>query len=335
MTNDRALRFSERGDQVFSALADKFPGAARWRLMFEQRLDDGRFAQIALAMRMYLSSCLGERRTLDEKELCEQLLARRAELANYTSGAMVAPQREHTIEFNFLHRSVAAAFSDFDLAPHISGIDLPINVRMVYGESDPTRLSAPFASSKLHTDVWAGVPADAAVIVLPILGDIDHIYVACGEMPREQELEAMRAMTDYELGANYQSVVPYSDAKMKLGHLYVADARLLHQTIRARPEGVRVSVDFRFRFDDPGYRAMVPPIEAGGPDSYDSRVPYDEWLRVGSDKIIAFEQTMVEARAKKSLLSSSPVNTATYRLAGLFDDPRRDARRVSIPPTGD
>ena len=90
--------------------------------------------------------------------IARQLLARRGDIPNYTPGGMLAPKREHTLEFNLLHRSVAAAFSDYGIEGHVDGIDLPINVRMVYGDADATRLNAPFSSSKIHSDVWAGVP---------------------------------------------------------------------------------------------------------------------------------------------------------------------------------
>lgn len=313
------MEFSRKGDEVFSSLASKFPNAARHRLMFVERLDADRFEAIRLGMLAFLSACVGSNKILNEDAACAALLAKRGQLPNYTPGGMLAPKREHTLEFNLLHRAVAAAFSDYDIGGLVEGIDLPINVRLVYGQADPTRLGAPFASSKRHSDVWAGVPADAAVVVLPVVGDIDHIYVECAEMPRELELGAMRAMSDYDEGRDVPAVVPY-EGGMKLGHLYVADARLLHWTVRKRASGVRVSVDLRFRFNDRAYREMTPKIEAGGPDSVDARVPYGRWLRVGSDEIIAFPETMEQARATKAV-SSSPINTAEYHLLRTCEGP--------------
>jgi hypothetical protein len=130
-----------------------------------------------------------------------------------------------------------AVHDDYDLDAHISGIDLPINVRLVYGELDRARQSAAFSSTKLHSDVWAGIPADAAVVVL---GDIDNITIECFEIEREQEFAAMRALRDYDGGAHVMPVVAYDEGSMKHGHLYVADARLLHKTVRRKPSGVRL-----------------------------------------------------------------------------------------------
>ena len=314
--NEKAMEFSRRGDEVFSALADRFPTAERFRLMIAQKLPDDRFAQIRAAMLAYVSAVVGSKQPLAEPEAMQVLLDKRGQLPNYTNGGMLAPKREHTLEFNLLHRAVAAAFSDYGIDAHVAGIDLPINVRMVYGKADAARANAPFSSGKRHSDVWAGVPPDAVVIVLPVLGDIDHITIECAEMPRELELPALHAMSDYEEGRDVPWQKPYAGA-MKHGVLYICDVRLLHQTVRYKQEGVRLSVDLRFQYNAPDYRAMVPPIAAGGPDSIDTRVPYADWLRVGSDKLIVFDETMDEARTNGKQASSAPVNTAKYKLVSL------------------
>jgi pyrroloquinoline quinone (PQQ) biosynthesis protein C len=309
-----AREFSKRGDAVFQALATRFPSAKRWRLLIEQRLPETRFQAIHAAMLRYVSRVLESPFTLNEADALKLLLQERGKIANYSSGAMLAPKREHTLEFNALHAAVAAAFADFGIDGHVDGIDLPINVRMVYGEADSARTAAPFASSKRHADVWAGVPPDAVVVVLPVLGDIDNITIECAEMPREHELSAMTAMRDYDEGADIPVVRKYDECQMKHGHVYLADVRLLHQTVRRAPNGVRLSVDFRFRTNDLSYRAMVPPLQSNGPDAVDTRVPYGDWLALGERQLIVFDESMSDARAGKTQVSSAPVNLAKYRV---------------------
>ncbi len=328
-TAELAREFSARGDEVFRSLATCFPGAATWRMLIEQKLSEQRFDAIRRAMLNYVSAVLESSSPLTEPEALKLLLQERGKIANYTSGAMLAPKRDHTLPFNALHAAVAAAFADFGIDEHVDGIDLPINVRMVYGESDKTRTSAPFSSSKRHADVWAGVPPDAVVVVLPVLGDIENITIECAEMPRERELSAMCPMDDYDQGADIPVVRRYDDCAMKHGHLYLADVRLLHQTVRRAARGVRLSVDFRFRSNDPIYRAIVPAFLAAesrargaspraaavaGPDSVDTRVPYSVWLSLGERRLIVFDESMSEARSNKSQASSSPVNLAKYRI---------------------
>jgi hypothetical protein len=309
-----ARAFSSRGDQVFQGLARHFPAASKWRLLIEQKLSDDRFANIRAAMLGYVSQVLEAPFILDEPKALEMLLRARGRIANYTPEGMLAPKREHTETFNALHAAVAAAFSDFDIDGQVDGIDLPINVRMVYGAVDSSRPVPPFASSKRHADVWAGVPSDAVVVVLPVLGDIENITIECAEMPPERELAAMRGMLDYDEGRDVPVAGGYDDCKMKHGHLYLADARLLHQTVRRQPEGVRLSVDFRFRSNDPGYRRMVRPSRQRGPDGVDTRVPYSRWLEVGYSQQLIVEETMADARAGRTKVSGSPVNTCRYEL---------------------
>jgi hypothetical protein len=311
------LALSERGDLAFGAVAGQFPNAQRWRLLVEQKLDVDRFAAIRAAMLAYLANVLDWPGVLEEREAMERLLIQRPRLVNYTRGGMLAPTREHTLEFNTLHRSLALALSEFELDEFIDGIDLPINVRLVYGEADEARLRAPFSSTKLHSDVWAGVPPDAAVVVLPVLGDIDDITIECFEMERALEFGSMKSMRDYDEGQHLKPVLGYDDCRMKHGHLYVADARLLHRTVRRKRSGVRLSIDFRFRYNDPDYRALTPPIERGGPDSIDSRVPYSQWKEIGSSSLLVFDDTMQDLRDRKGVGSSSPVNAAKYRVLPL------------------
>ena len=115
------------------------------------------------------------------------------------------------------------------------------------------------------------------------------------KLPRELELESMRAMDDYLDGKQYRITTPYEGA-LQHGHVYLADVRALHQTVRHRSEGVRVSIDFRFRTSDRVYREMAPVVH--GPESGDSRVPYADWLAIGTDSLVAFDEPISQARER-------------------------------------
>jgi len=130
-------------------------------------------------------------------------------------------------------------------------------------------------------------------------------------------LSAMRIMSDFNEGQNIPMVVSYDNAKLQHGTMYFNDARGLHQTVRRVSEGVRISVDFRFRrkFNE-AYRAMVPP-SSGGVET-DMSVPYEDWLKVGTDTLIVFDESVEEARARKNNLGSVPLYTRDYRTVQLF-----------------
>ncbi|EKQ67577.1 hypothetical protein OsccyDRAFT_3858 [Leptolyngbyaceae cyanobacterium JSC-12] len=317
-TQEQAIAFSQMGDRLFNELASRIATRHDYRLLFEHTLKPELFQQIQIAAAGYISSCLNSPVILSEAEIVGRLLEVRGTLPNYLGTGLLMPKREHILEFNLFQKSVANAFQQLGANDLIDAVDLPVNLRIVYGKMNPDALQLPFTSTKRHSDVWAGVAPDATVVVLPLFGDIANITIEAGEMPREMELSAMRVMSDFNEGKDIPMVVSYDNTKLQHGTMYFNDARGLHQTVRRVSEGVRISVDFRFRrkFND-AYRAMIPPM-TGGVEA-DMSVPYEEWLKVGTDTLIIFDESVEEARAKKNNLGSVPLYTRDYRTVSLFE----------------
>jgi pyrroloquinoline-quinone synthase len=160
ITSSQALAFSQEGDRLFNELADRIANQPKqYRLLFEHRLKPEFFQDIKIAAANYISACLGSPIILSEAEMLEKLLAERGNLANYTGTGLLAPKREYILEFNLFQKSVAKAFYQLGANDLIDAVDLPVNLRMVYGKSNPESAKLPFTSSKVHSDVWAGVPA--------------------------------------------------------------------------------------------------------------------------------------------------------------------------------
>jgi hypothetical protein len=315
---DRAIAFSQLGDQLFDELANRVATRQQYRLLFEHTLRPELFQQIRVAAAGYISACLKSPIILSEAEMLQRLLEARNSLPNYTGTGLLMPKREHALAFNLFQKSVAEAFYQLGANDLIDVVDLPVNLRMVYGKTEATRLRLPFASSKCHSDVWAGVAADATVVVLPLFGDIDNITIETGEMPREMELQAMRVMSDFDEGRDIPMVVSYTEAQLQHGTMYFNDARGLHQTVRRKTEGLRISLDFRFRrkFNE-AYRAMVAP-SIGGVEE-DMSVPYEDWLKVGKETLIVFDETVEQSKNKQNTGAPVPLYTRGYRLVKLFD----------------
>lgn len=316
-TNAEAIAFSQLGDQLFNELASRMATRHDYRLLFEHKLKPELYQQIRIAAAGYISACLGSPVILSEAEMLSRLLATRATLPNYMGTGLLMPKREHILEFNTFQKSIANAFRQLGANDLIDAVDLPVNLRIVFGKMNPDALQLPFTSTKRHSDVWAGVAPDATVVVLPLFGDIENITIEAGEMPREMELPAMRVMSDFNEGREIPMVVSYDNAKLQHGTMYFNDARGLHQTVRRVSEGVRISVDFRFRrkFNE-SYRAMVPP-SSGGVEA-DMSVPYEDWLKVGTDTMIVFDESMAEARARKNNGGAVPLYTRDYRTVPMF-----------------
>ncbi|WGV23246.1 hypothetical protein [Halotia branconii] len=318
LQDDRAIAFSWLGDQLFDELADRIATRRDYRLLFEHTLKPELFQQIRVAAAGYISACLNSPIILSEAEMLERLLEARNNLPNYTGTGLLMPKREHTLAFNLFQKSVAEAFCQLGANDLIDAVDLPVNLRMVYGQTDAEKLRLPFTSSKCHSDVWAGVPADATVVVLPLFGDINNITIEAGEMPRQMELEAMRVMSDFNEGQDIPMVVSYTEAQLQQGTMYFNDARGLHQTVRRKAEGLRISLDFRFRrkFNE-AYRAMVAPSVDG--IEADMSVPYEEWLKVGKETLIVFDESIKQSKGKQNPNAPVPLYTRGYRLVNMFE----------------
>ena len=324
-STEQSLAFSALGDRLFNELAHRMATRHDHRLLFEHTLRPDLFAQIQMAAAGYISACLDSPIILSEAEMLARLLEAREQglLPNYLGTGLLGPKREQVLAFNVLQKSVADAFYQLGGNDLVDAVDLPINLRMVYGQTKPSVLQLPFTSMKRHSDVWNGVKPDATVVVLPLFGDIDNITIAAGEMPRELELPSMRLMTDFNQGKDVPQVVTYGGDGLQHGTMYFNDARGLHQTIRKVNHGMRISIDFRFRRNgNADYRAMVPAEAmlppAGTEFEQDMSVPYQDWLRVGKDRLIVVDETMAEARANQDAGAPVPLYTRKYRLVDLF-----------------
>ncbi|WP_235596019.1 hypothetical protein [Mastigocoleus testarum] len=315
---EKSVEFSYLGDRLFEELAQRIATKKQYRLLFEHTLKPELFEQIRIAAATYISTCLNSPIILSEAEMLQRLLEAREDLPNYTGTGLLMPKQEQVLAFNLFQKTVADAFYQLGANDLIDAVDLPVNLRMVYGKTKSKNAALPFTSSKRHSDVWAGVPADATVIVLPLFGDIEHITIEAGEMPREMELQAMRVMSSFDEGKDIPMVVSYKEAKLQHGTMYFNDARGLHQTVRRKREGLRISVDFRFRrkFNE-DYRAMIPQ-QFGGLEE-DMSVPYEEWLKVGKEHLIVFDETMAQASAIKNSHAPVPLYTKGYRITKIFE----------------
>jgi hypothetical protein len=320
-----ALAFSELGDTLFNQLAAKMATQHDYRLLFEHRLKPDLFAHIQTAAAGYISAVLDSPIILSEQMLLERLLEAREQgmLPNYLGTGLLVPKKEHILAFNLLQKSVSDVFFQLGGNDLIDAVDLPINLRIVFGKTNPEVMKIPFTSMKRHSDVWNGVHPDATVVVLPLFGDIDNITIEAGEMPRELELPSMHLMADFNEGADIPMVVAYEGAKLRHGTMYFNDARGLHQTVRRVSEGLRISIDFRFRRKlNANYRAMIPPFAMKPPTSQefeqDMSVPYEQWLKVGRETMLVFDQTMEEARRDRQNSINVPLYVRNYRLVPLF-----------------
>lgn len=127
-----------------------------------------------------------------------------------------------------------------------SALEYPINVRVIHGKPIEGYDKKDYSTTTVHSDIWAGEPADTLQIIIPLMGDVESNYCQwyktndeCFEQYLSNELDYPSAL------ARLGEVRPISHS-FKIGTLYFFDSALPHQTIQ-QGGGVRLSLDFRLR----------------------------------------------------------------------------------------
>jgi hypothetical protein len=245
-----------------------------------------------------MAACLDLRGPVPaEAELLRCFQERRQALANLTPNGVLMPKREFTLEFNLLNRAVATVLSEFLPDDLVASIQSLIRYRIVDGAVDARRDQRPYATNKLHSDVWAGDPVDSVTLIIPVLGDPRNIGVEFFEMPRGLEWSYMRPLADYDLGAGIEPLVPYEGLNFDVGSAYFFDSRLLHRTQRKAP-GLRVSLDVRFRRKlPPEDRTWLGEL-ADKDNDINPSIDYQLWKGLGTDLLVVIPETCAEARAR-------------------------------------
>lgn len=294
----QAAIFSDVMDRTFAVIADAVGNGYRRRLLCERRLASADVKQVRAAAAGYLAACISYRGDLaDEEALIASYAASKASLANRTPNGVLMPKREHTVEFNRLHKAVAVALGEVLPDSVVDGVQTLMMFRVAEGTSDVKRDDRPYATNKIHSDVWAGDPVDSVTVILPVLGQPEKVSIDFLEMPRSAEYEWMRPLEDYSEACVIEPLQQYEGFDFRIGSMYLFDSRLLHQTVRRSP-GFRISLDFRFRrrLSDVDHKALADlPVPAANRNPY---LPYKTWKTIGTDALLVTRESCAEARAR-------------------------------------
>ena len=164
-------------------------------------------------------------------------------LPNRTPNGVLLPRRETFLAFNLIHQALADALHELGVLPRFAAVQLPCNVRIVSGAPDRETEQRPYASSKIHTDVWNGEPVSSILFNIPVLGDPHAVDLRFFE-PRHFPEHLRGPLSDYALGNPVaESGLEYPVA-FEMGHVCISDALSLHQTVKRR-SALRLSLDFR------------------------------------------------------------------------------------------
>jgi hypothetical protein len=203
-------------------------------LVVERKIPDFLWYRLSSYVAEYISFCLHDFDTFEV-----------VNLPNRTHNGKLEPKREHLEIFNDIE-SEAGKIIRY-LTPDAHSVRLPVNIRVKTGEMSAED-ARNYATSKPHTDVWAGDPANTAVIIIPLLGDIEKQGLKFGEpvgiAPGFEEQH-----DTYESGMQTIAGVRWYNMPMRSGYAYVVDSYCIHCT--QMRGGSRVSIDTRVSYDTP------------------------------------------------------------------------------------
>lgn len=200
-------------------------------------------------------------------------------LPNVTPNGIVLPKRETYLAYNHVHAEVVKIFEEAGLHEHVETIFAPINVRLVSGIASATIDSRPRASTKYHSDMWAGEPADAIMVFLPVLGDTLNVGVHWVE-PVDFPKKFRGPLEDFNEGHALSVNARDYDANFQNGDIILTDPFLIHATQKNK-NAHRISIDFRFIAKEKA------PEDADTPGARrDIYLSYEAWRDIGRGKVL-------------------------------------------------
>jgi hypothetical protein len=252
------------------------------RLVKVVQLSPGRLSRLQGAAAAYVWHSLSQAYPTREFVLSPDVLEAYADdvvaLPNRTPNGVLLPRRETFLAFNLVQQAMVATLVDLGIAPRFSACQMPCNVRIASGIRDVVADQRPYASAKVHADLWYGEPLAAILMNVPLLGDPASVGLDFFEVDAFPT-SLMRILGDYEEGRALAEGARRLPIEFAQGGLYVSDALALHQTTKRGP-GIRLSLDFRCIARD------LLPEEDDGKPLHKRYVDPATWKRSGSTLVL-------------------------------------------------
>ncbi len=282
-----------------------------YNLALQLELNNQTFLKLRKASANYLRACMSECGSLSDDELFSSIKdATLPQLANRTPNGAVLPKREIANEFNELHCAISDWVQSLNMGGIVDSIFCPITLRIMSGKGDPKMLSRPYATSKIHADVWAGDPGDGVNVIINLFGDSENTTVNFYNPPADFEAKCLKHYKDYDEGKEFVSTASPYPIKFNHGTVLFFDCIVPHQTIRKGGEA-RGTLQFNLRrkVSPEDKKAIEEICDRGKLQNF---IPFQNWCELGKSKIMKFEETLEAAR--KGDFSFQPYSNNIYSI---------------------
>lgn len=199
-------------------------------------------------------------------------------LPNVTPNGLFLPKSTTSASYGTVHRATVDVVEALGLSSHMSKMQLPIGLRLVHSGVDSVVAKRPYATTKVHLDIWAGEPTYAFMAFIPLLGETEKNGVEFHE-PKNIPAEFLQQLDDYLGGQVLREGARTYPAKFTKGDLIIVDPFLLHNTVKESAD-IRLSLEFRVIPDE----VVDSDIENSG-ITWNNYIPYSLWKDIGRNQV--------------------------------------------------
>ena len=184
--------FVERAKRL-RRIVDGLEITAAFPLLYEVKLDSSIFNILEAAAKQYIFASLNvgrEQKIFDMKiDPVKKFPQECVNLPNRTPNGLLMPKRENSFEFNIVCRAIAEMLSTLGMERRVESVMTPMMLRLINGKDDKEAGKRPYASTKIHTDIWSGGPAKLISCFIPVMGDIQKTTMSLWE-PSEEVMKS-------------------------------------------------------------------------------------------------------------------------------------------------
>ena len=231
--------------KIYNNIKNKIDIYQDFDVVFNTQIKSNSLKKLKLATINYVTKCLELQFKKKFKRKKNFLFSYKNEiynLSNVTPNGVVRPKKESVKEYFKIQSALKKILRENGMLKHINFIEFP-EVRIVKPMHEKYPSNRPFATSKPHSDAWAGHPADGRT---NIFIDGDETNTLIYYLPINPKKSILTKKKNYN-----QKIKTFDGTKrlthMKQGLFYYFDMLCVHHT-RNENCKPRMSIDFGVSF---------------------------------------------------------------------------------------
>lgn len=161
-------------------------------------------------------------------------------------GSQFTPDRTASSYLVPIEAWLVEALHKLFVGNRIAALEYPANVRVVHGKPVPSYVNQNYATTNIHSDIWAGEPADTVQGIIPLMGDVTATFCQWYNIDLNNFDLYVSKLKSYAAAESIVSSSAPISHTFNVGKLYLFDSALPHQTKQLGGQ-MRISLDFRIR----------------------------------------------------------------------------------------